>query len=303
MHQFYFNDCLPPCSNQHDFISCLSETLIEFNKLTDKDLGIEKAIVTEKLPSKLLLGNAYTLEDALKEITDRNLKRLAFTYFNKYPVDFYFQLEDEAIERVFDKNYSLTINNYAHNALNVAMVAEKGGFLFTVGLHTDLKRDSFELVAQVDGSNLMIDNLYGFAANTTVIEAKIESLNAVNLSNIERLKRVLGNFIFSTNFEKDFLKLSLAEQNSIIEDFEKAKRRGLLSPFYPDTKIIKDVTPNNPKCNVYELRVYRPTALRVYFNEFNDKVFVANIGFKGDTDQNDDIKKAHSTLHKLILTT
>ena len=89
MHKFYFNDCLPSCSNQHEFIDCLSNTLIEFNKLTNEDLNIEKAIVTEKLPSALFLGNTYSLEDTISKIHDRSLKRLAFSYFQKYPIRFF----------------------------------------------------------------------------------------------------------------------------------------------------------------------------------------------------------------------
>ena len=304
MHKFYFNDCLPASSNQHTFIQCFSETLIEFGKLTEKDLAIEKAIITEKLPSQLLFGNTYTLQDSINNITDRALKRLAFTYFIKYPIDIYFQLADDVIDRLLGNNYSLTIDKYLYNALNVAMVAEKGGFLFTVALNGDLKRDSFELVAQKDGSILMIDNLHGTSANTTVIQNKIESLNAVNLSNIERLKRILGNCTLSKQFEKDFPKLASDEQESIIEHFIRAKNRHGVTPFYADGGhgIIRDVTPDKPKCNVYELRVFSPSALRVFFNETGNNIFLSHIFFKGDANQSESIKKAHVILRKLILT-
>jgi hypothetical protein len=304
MHRFYFNDCLPQCSNQHTFIQCFSESLIEFGKLADKDLAIEKAIITEKLPSQLFLGNAYTLEDSINNITDRDLKRLAFTYFIKYPIHTYFQLDDDLIDRLLGNNYSLTVNKHLHSALNLAMVAENGGFLFTVALHSDLKRDNFELVAQKDGSMLMIDNLHGSSANTLVIQNKLESLNAVNLSNIERLKHILDNYTFSKQFEKDFPKLTNDEQESIIEHFIRAKNRRGITPFYADGShgIIRDVTPSTPKCNVYELRVFSPSALRVFFNESGSNIFLSHIFFKGDTNQNKSIKKAHDTLHKLILT-
>jgi hypothetical protein len=302
MHKFYFNDYLPVCSNQHTFTRRFSETLIEFGKLVNKDLAIENAVITEKMPSELFLGNTYTLQDTINSIADRDLKQLAFACFNKYPIAIYFPLAEDVVDRLFHNNYSLAINTYLHDALNIATVAEKGGFLFTVALHVDLKKDSFELVAQTDGSILMIDNLHGTHDNTIFIEKKIESLNVVNLSNIEKLKRVLGDYVFSNQFEKDFSRLNHLEQTSIIDDFEKAEKRKLLSPFYPDTKIIKDVTPDKPKCNVYELRVYTPTALRVYFNEYKSKVYVASIGFKSSTKQSEDIKNAHITLNKMILT-
>jgi len=73
-------------------------------------------------------------------------------------------------------------------------------------------------------------------------------------------------------------------------------------PFYPDTHIIKDVTPEKSRCNVYELRVYTPTALRVYFNESHGKVYMASIEKKSNPNQTKDIQKAHNLLNKLILT-
>ena len=68
--------------------------------------------------------------------------------------------------------------------------------------------------------------------------------------------------------------------------FVKAKNRGFKSPFYPDTKIIKDVTPAKFKCRIMELRVYTPIALRVYFCEKKDSVFyfhIANIVSNGES--------------------
>jgi putative component of toxin-antitoxin plasmid stabilization module len=114
---------------------------------------------------------------------------------------------------------------------------------------------------------------------------------------------VLGNAILSTAFQRDFLKLRTVEHQSIINEFQKAKNRKLASAFFPDTKIIKDVTPEHgAKCNVYELRIYSPTAIRIYFCETDGKVFVTKIGYKADPDQNSDIKQSHSNLYKLILT-
>ncbi len=306
MHKFYFNDCLPICSNQHEFINCLEKTLREFKKLTDEGINIEKAIITEKLPSTMLLGNHYSLGDSINKISDNTLKRLAFYYFQKYPIDAYFSLEGDVIDRLLTLNYGINIDKSSLIALNLAMVHQNNGFIFTTALHDDLKQHLLclkpNLTLKVEEPNLEIHNLFGEEENTRIIREKIVSLNNLNLSNIENLKQVLGDFIFSSKFERDFLGLNDAEQTSIIDDFEKAKKRKLLSPFYPDTKIIKDVTPDKPKCNVYELRVYTPTVLRVYFNEYKDKVYVASIGFKGSTKQSEDIKNAHTALNKMILT-
>jgi putative component of toxin-antitoxin plasmid stabilization module len=114
-------------------------------------------------------------------------------------------------------------------------------------------------------------------------------------TNFEQLTTFLGNSIITKNFEKIYDSLSPDAQQSIKEEFEKAANRNLTSRFYPDTKIVKDVSVSK-KCTVWELRVYQPIALRVYFNEIGDTVYLASIEQKSNPDQNEDIKKAEKLL-------
>ena len=114
-------------------------------------------------------------------------------------------------------------------------------------------------------------------------------------TNFEQLTAFLGNSVFTKNFEKSYFSLSSEAQKSIKEEFEKAANRNLATRFYPDTKIIKDVSVSK-KCTVCELRVYQPVALRVYFNEIDETVYLASIDQKSNPDQNEDIKKAEKLL-------
>jgi putative component of toxin-antitoxin plasmid stabilization module len=114
-------------------------------------------------------------------------------------------------------------------------------------------------------------------------------------SNFEQLTAFLGNSVITKNFEKSYASLSSDAQESIKDEFEKASNRNLAKRFYPDTKIIKDVSVSK-KCTVYELRVYQPVALRVYFNEIGDTVYLASIEQKSNPNQNEDIKKAEKLL-------
>jgi putative component of toxin-antitoxin plasmid stabilization module len=114
-------------------------------------------------------------------------------------------------------------------------------------------------------------------------------------TNFEQLTAFLGNSVITKNFEKGYASLSSDAQKSIKEEFEKAANRNLATRFYPDTKIVKDVSVSK-KCTVYELRVYQPVALRVYFNEIGDTVYLASIEQKSNPDQNEDIKKAEKLL-------
>ncbi|MCJ8209941.1 hypothetical protein MUY27_09495 [Mucilaginibacter sp. RS28] len=119
------------------------------------------------------------------------------------------------------------------------------------------------------------------------------------LSLFEKLLANLGICSYPASFKRDFLSLDISVQQSIIDDFIKAKKRGLATPYYPDTKIIADVTPENNQCKVYELRVYRPVALRVYFNESSEKICLASIEQKSNPNQTSDIRAAHKILSTL----
>jgi putative component of toxin-antitoxin plasmid stabilization module len=114
-------------------------------------------------------------------------------------------------------------------------------------------------------------------------------------TNFEQLTAFLGNSVSTKNFERSYYSLSSEAQKSIEEEFEKAANRNLATRFYPDTKIVKDVSVSK-KCTVYELRVYQPVALRVYFNEIGKTVYLASIEQKSNPDQNEDIKKAEKLL-------
>ncbi|MFA7687607.1 MAG: hypothetical protein WCY25_07065 [Moheibacter sp.] len=118
-------------------------------------------------------------------------------------------------------------------------------------------------------------------------------------TNLEKLKTLIPNFKFSNTFEKEFVDLADNIQNSIIDEFKKAKDRNLKTPFFPDTKIVKDVTQSNFSHKIMELRVYTPVALRVYFNELNDSVNLISIEQKSNSNQNEDIKKAHKKFEQM----
>lgn len=117
---------------------------------------------------------------------------------------------------------------------------------------------------------------------------------------LAQLVQVLGAHIFLNRFEKEFLDLSIECQDSIIDLFDRAKKRDLKSKFYPDTKIISDVTQGNFKKHIRELRVYTPVALRVYFHENSDKIILAGISLKSAANQSLEIKKMYKRLKEEI---
>jgi hypothetical protein len=153
-----------------------------------------------------------------------------------------------------------------------------------------------------------VPNLYGNISNTDYIANFLTNENILKLDIYDQLRAELTNSVVSNNFEKEFLAEKKEVQQSIIDAFKEARKRKLPTPYYPDTYLIKDVTPNtNKRAKVYELRVYYPKALRVYFYESVENVFVAKIGYKADyknagSTQAKEINNVHHALHTMVLT-
>lgn len=305
MHKFFFNnECLPACENLHEFVAHLSNTLLAYDSLAQaSSLQVEKGVIMPKLADEMTFGGAFSLKEAIDSIEHDKLRVLAYGYFNKYPLDDFLNRQHELA--ILEKEYVVTVNGEVYDALYLAWVGKEDAFLFTVALHPDLQKDTLKLTSKDGTEEMQVNNLYGASENTDFIRKYIESLNLALLDTWERLLATVkktNDAMYSTNFERDFRKLNQAQQQSIIDDFQKAKERNLASPFYPDIKLIKDVSPQNAKCKVYELRIYTPTALRVYFHETENTLFLASIEAKSNPDQNQDIKTAHNLLLKLIRT-
>ena len=69
----------------------------------------------------------------------------------------------------------------------------------------------------------------------------------------------------------------------------------MLNPIKADDKIIRDVTPDNgKKGSMYELRIFSPMVIRVYFAQKDGIIILINLG--GKNSQSLDIKRAYERL-------
>jgi len=135
---------------------------------------------------------------------------------------------------------------------------------------------------------------------SVIDQTSYELWSFTHSTSLERLDSVGGMNNKSGNFARDFLQLSEVCQESIIDLFQRARDRGFATPFYPDTKIIKDVTQSSFKFHIRELRVYTPVALRVYLHETEDRVYLGGISFKSSVNQSQDIVKMYRRINKQI---
>ncbi|MEI7587595.1 hypothetical protein [Runella sp.] len=303
MHRFYFNDALPSNNDLYGFVALLSNTILEFNSLQKTQLTIAPMVVTAKLPAAMTVCGEYSLKDAIQNIENKDLKSIAFSIFDKgYPIHEYFHEDESWIEDILRLEYKVKHGEEVIDATNLAIVAKNQGLLFSVPLHTSQAVNTVTLQTEVENASLSLVNLFGNKSNTDFVSSHILAIDAASRNKLEQLKHTIGPNSFNNTFEKGFSALALAEQESVLVHFERAKARNQKTPFGSDGSLIKDVTPENSKFKVLELRIFSPTALRVYFYEEPGKIYLASIEHKSNADQNNDIKKAEKVIQRLLLT-
>ena len=270
--------------------------------MLDEEIDIEQAVITHQLPSACVynFGNStFTLLDAIDGLPSDELRNFAFAVFTRYPIGAHFDDTDEAL---ILQDWFFTVSGTDLNALNLAIVAANEGLAFSLPLAKELSTTPLTIYERASSGTRSVRNLFGHAANTTAIIANLKAINIVKKGLLDQLQALLGECTLSAQFKDEFAGLTTAEQTSVLTYFTRAAGRNLKTRFYPDTKIVKDVTPDKYKCSVYELRIYLPSAIRVYFNEGEDRVCLSSIGYKNRQKQSAEIVAAHKTLHKMILT-
>ena len=300
MHQFCFNDCMPMDADEYQLVSGLKQTLMEYHKLKSDFSDEVNGIITHKLPSQLFINStSFSLLNCIDGL-DRPLRRIAYAYFNKYPIDKNFLVKDE--DDLITGEYSIVIENAHHNAINAKIVAENEGVLFTLAIHDDLKKNVLDIHG-VKQTTTTVNNLFGEPMNTGFINNLIiESINS-KLGNFDKLLAIFGSNSYNEKFKRSFENVPKAVQDSIINHFQKAVERHGATMFYADGDLIKDVTPEKEtQIKILELRIFDPIAYRVYFFEKDDKIYLALAEQKSSPKvQDGQIKNAGSIIKQLLL--
>jgi hypothetical protein len=303
MHRFYFNECLPANNDLYRFVDLLSRTVVEFDQLKRDHSSVDAMVVTEKLPAAIVVCGNYSLADTLQKIENKDLRTLAYSIFDRsFPIQAFFQEDEAWMEEILSHEYQILHETGSLDATNLAIVAKNNGLLFSVSVAKSLAINTLPVQSSTTNNTLNLVNLYGEKPNTVFVSRHLMEVESRSLSKLDQLKYTLGICILNPAFEKSFRALSLGEQDSIIEHFERAKARNLKTPFCADGTLVKDVSSQNFDLKVCELRIFSPTALRIYFHEDGDKVYISSVEHKSNADQNSDIAKAEKILYKLVST-
>lgn len=301
MIHFCFNDCVPMGHTKHRLVEHLTATLTHFDSIKRKFPDNVDGIVTSKYPSDLMFNNLeFSLRDCIQMLS-RELRIIAYSNFNKYPVDNFYDLTD--VDGLLEREFSIVIDQVSYDGLNAKIVQENNGILFTLAVHIDLRRNEIEICDDKKHVHPVI-NQFGEQNNTDFITARIERDLIQRLGAFEKLCAIVGSCCFTNRFKKSFDTLTSASQQAIIRAIENAIKRKARTRFYPDDSLIKDVTPDSEsEIKVFELRIFNPAAIRMYFFETPSIVYFGGIEGKPKKKVQDaDILNAKSVIKELVIT-
>lgn len=298
MNHFYFNECFPKTSTDDEAVKSFQNTIKEYSILKDKFGEKVTGILTDRSPDKITVTQTLNLMQAIN-LLDRDYKVIALRNFNKYPIDYIFEI-DQTLE-LLEEEFLIRVGNDTFDALNAQISFLNNGILFSLGLHEDIRKNEID-IHQLSGKSSLIKNQFGESENTASLIANINKELAQSLAGFSKFLNLFDTPKYFKSLKSEFESLPLKCQDSIIADFSRAIDRNLETKFSADGDLIKDVTPEKEKSiKVYELRVFDPVAIRIYFYEKGNEIYLAKIKRKPPKkSQSNDIKASRSLIKELI---
>lgn len=299
MFYYSFNDCF--CRNNEFQLlqKHLLLTLKEYRDIKNKFPTNIEGILTDRDISSLTINEDSNLLQLILSL-NKDEKNYALSLFKKYPIEsFYPDLE---VDNILDNDYLLTVDNTNYDAINAKINSLHDGFLFSLGIHDDLRKDKLEIKERNDKEEIcLIDNLFGEVINTSYNISQIEKKIHDSKVGFEKFLSLFNNPIFYDSFKAEYESLSSTLQNRIYDRMFAAKNRGLPTPFASDKDLIKDVTPEKEnEIKIFELRIFEPICTRLYFHEDNKDVYLSSITKKpAKKSQSTDIKTNISRIKSL----
>lgn len=302
MYYYSFNDCF--CKN-HDFYFLqkhLLYTIKEYRDIKNRFPKNIEGILTDRDISSLRINEDSNLLQLILSL-NKDEKNYALSLFKKYPIEsFYPDLE---VDNILDNDYLLTVDKINYDAINAKINSLHDGFLFSLGIHDDLRKDKLEIKEKnKKEETCLIDNLFGEAGNSEYNIFQIAKKIHNSKVGFEKFLSLFQNPIFYDSFKAEYESLSTALQDRIYDRMFAAKNRGLPTPFASDKELIKDVTPSKEnQIKIYELRIFEPICTRLYFYEDNQNVYLSSITKKpAKKSQSADIRTNISIIKSLIKT-
>jgi len=298
---FCFNDCIPRKNLNSDLVKHLSNNLKYYIRIKNKFPDLIDGIITDRSPNRILLNEQnFSLTDCINHL-DRDDKIIALRSFGKYPIDDLLGQID--LESLLQDKYIFTINSEKIDATNAKIVFDNSGILFTLPVVKELEKNKILIQDKLEIKTEII-NHFGSDSNADFICHSIKQELIARSSGFEKFRQVLGQIKYTDSFKSEFENLTVELQKKIIDSFSHIFNKIGNSRIIPDDDKIKDVTPYMEKeIKIFELRIFSPAAIRLYFFAAKDKIYLGSINKKPKPKiQNNDILNALSIIKELIYT-
>lgn len=142
MRHFYFNECFPKTFTDDETVKCFQKTIKEYAILKNKFGEKLTGILTDRSPDKIAVSIALNLTQAIN-LLERNYKIIALTNFNKYPIDYFFDIEKNP--ELLEKKFIIMVGDDSFDALNPQISFLNNGILFSLGLHDDIRKNEIDI--------------------------------------------------------------------------------------------------------------------------------------------------------------
>ena len=297
MSFFCFNDCFPKTFSSDLVVKKLTDGIREYNKIkTQYNQCV--GIITDRKPEIIKLNATLNLIEAI-DLLKREERIIAYANFNKFPIDFFCETEDIDL---LEKSFFVNVGQEKFDSLNLYITYQNSGILFTLGLNDELSTNVLNILEAENKYEIL--NQFGEKENTNFILSKLAQIEQESKEGFEKFISLFENPIYNKNLRKDFENLPINAQDVIIRELKEASDRNLETKFMSNGQTIKDVTPNSEnKIKLFELRIFNPIALRFYFYENGETVYLAKITRKpAKKTQSNDIEAAIDSVKELIAT-
>lgn len=296
MNSFYLNECLGGTFACQELATAFVKLVLEFSSLVQKDyLHIHKGWVLEKEAGKIVLGGV-PLADIIKQLPNREIKRLFYSYTLKYPIgEIFAEYDDVSLLRA---NYTFE----QEDATNIVIAGRNNGILLTLPVSDTVKKDDLTVKSENPNfEDVKVPNFHGGTSqNVTVTEKRLLRRNFNNAPyGTDKLSYLAPRVIMSESFLKRFENAPSEHIKSIFDRLDEILTNNMLQPLQCNGTMISHVAEH-----VSELRVVNPVDIRIYFHECKDTIYFAKMSLKSEyvssNAQTVDIKEAENIILQLM---
>lgn len=307
---FYFNHTTGiPANNPAETFKRL---MLNYRMLIKRPgLSIEKGIVTLKDPRIMVIGH-LTLNDLIKLVDDKDIKRWIYSQFDKYPADFYYEFE-QIYQEYNELEYSYYVEDGKDNIDATHLLAPARLGWCVLSMPTSKTWSSHEISLKCSSKCGSTYSVISFNGETDdnfneVTKWLIKNqYNDENMDNVETrivwLQNCVGKHevIVSRDFEDRFRNLAFDEQKNAIGLISSAFTLNKLFPIKADNTLIKSCKGKGNE-DTYELRD-KGKGIRIYFQSYHDILILGGVHTKAEgigVEQSADINHATQICKTLI---